>query len=150
MRGRPSKKPVIQSTDAVAGAPVMPRQLGKIAKKKWKAVVQLMTDASTITRLDVDLLAFYCEAYERQQIALKELGTNYILDGDKGKYQNPVLHVANKALDQMLKLSKLLGLDKMTAKELGVSGKPVEKKGIAVRDRTKGPPPPTKIAGKIG
>jgi len=125
--------------------------MGKVAKKKWAEVVALLTDAGTISRLDADMLAMYCEAFERRQAALAELGQNYILTGDGGHYQNPILHVANKALDQMVKLSKLLGLDKSTAAKIGGFTKTAEKRGIAARDRTKGPPPPDEqVAGTIG
>lgn len=151
MRGRPAKKvlphPNIDASSAIAGSPDCPRTLGKEAKKKWKQVVALMTDAGTLTRLDVDLLAMYCEAHARRIDALDQLGSNYILEGDKGTYQNPLLHVANKALDQMIKLSRHLGLDKLTAQKLGVDGRPAKVAGVQSRDRSKGPPPPNKNLG---
>lgn len=149
-KGRPSKvlsHPNIGASSAISGVPKCPRSLNKAAKKKWVEVVGLMTDAGTITRLDGDLLAAYCEAFARRQDALDQLGGEYVLDGDKGRYQNPVLHVANKALDQMIKLSHQLGLDKLTARKLGVDGKPATHAGIVTRDRTKDRPPPAEEVG---
>lgn len=149
--GRPRKvvleHPNKGASSLIAGAPTCPRDLDAAAKRKWKAVVKLMTDAGTITQLDVDLLAMYCEAFARRADALKQLGGEYVLHGEKGSYQNPMLHVANKAMDQMVKLSKQLGLDKLTARKLGVDGRPAKQQGVKARDRSKGPPPPLEAIG---
>lgn len=141
-RGRPPKllaHPNIAASSPVAGAPSCPKDLSAEAKRKWKSTVKLMTDAGLISRLDVDLLAMYCEAWARRQDAMRQLGGVYVLDGDKGKYQNPILHVANKAMDQMIRVSKLLGLDSLTRKKLGVSTKPATVQSAPVRDRFKTP-----------
>lgn len=147
-RGRPSKAskllqhPNAGAASAVAGIPSCPKGLGVLAKKKWRQITKLMHAAGTITLLDGDMLAQYCEAYERRETALQQLGTEYTIDGPKGRYMNPVLHVANKALDQMVRLSKLLGIDKLTARSLGVSTKQAGHQGVDVRDRSQGLPPP--------
>jgi P27 family predicted phage terminase small subunit len=94
-----------------------------------------------LTRLDGDLLAEYCETWARRQDALAQLGGEYVLHGDKGTYQNPLLHVANKALEQMLKMEVLLGLDKHSQDKFGVKGT-APKSGVKTRDRSQGPPPP--------
>ena len=101
-------------------------------------MVKLMADAGTLTRLDVDLLAMYCDAHERYIIAKDRLGDNYILSGEKADYHNPLLNVMNKATAQMMSLSRLMGIDKVTAKKLGVDGKPPVA-AIPVRDRNQAP-----------
>lgn len=151
MRGRPPKSLQFQRDNTpspIAGKPKCPKELGDIAKTKWRACIKLLDDAGLLTRLDGDLLAMYCEAFERRQKSLELLGDNYILQGPKGEYMNPMLHVANKALDQMAKMVKQLGLDKVSAKKLGVEHKAAKGIEVKVRDRMKGPPPP--MAGKIG
>ncbi len=149
MKGRPSKTlshPNIAASSAIAGEPKCPRELDAVAKKKWKEIVALLKDAGTVTRLDGDLLAMYCEAHSRRVSALKGLREEgAILQGDKGSYQNPILHVANKAMDQLMKLSRLLGLDKLTARQLGINGRPPTVKTVAVRDRNAVPKNAPKI-----
>ncbi len=152
MRGRPPKALQFERASAastIVGKPKCPSSLGPIAKKKWRACINLMDGAGLLTLLDGDLLALYCEAFEQRTKALEAMGDEYTVFGKSGPVQNPLIHVANKALAQMSSLSKRLGLDKVSAKKLGVEHKKASSIEVKVRDRSKGPPPPP-MAGKIG
>ncbi len=134
------------NSPTIAGAPKCPKELSKEAKKKWKEMIALLQDNGTLTRLDGDLLACYCEAHARRQRALMDVAKNGdVLGQGTSSFQNPALAIANKAMDQIMRLSKLLGIDKLTLTKLG-KGK-AGPRSIPARDRSKGPPPPSKKTG---
>jgi P27 family predicted phage terminase small subunit len=69
-------------------------------------------DAGLLTAIDRDALAAYCDAYARWVDAKGKVdGAGAILkSADGGYYQNPFLSVANKAMEQMLKIGSEFGM----------------------------------------
>ena len=81
-------------------------------KREWRRIVPLLIDLGLYTDLDYAALAMYCQAYGRWVQAERTLAKqDLILTGaEGGTYQNPMLHVANKAWEQMRKILAEFGL----------------------------------------
>lgn len=136
MRG-PKPKPVelrvLHGTAARAIAASVPkprRQLPRCpeflvgeAELCWKRTAKELYDAGLLTVIDKDALAMYCTAYARWRDAEKVVAqrglvvlTNVKKDDEGnviggGNYiQNPYLAIANKAMEQMLKLEAEFGM----------------------------------------
>lgn len=107
----------------LAGAPKCPRELSKVAKKKWKEIVRVLAPAGILTRADADTMLMYVVAYETYLEAdamLKKTGK--VLQGiNKGFYQSPFLAVRNRAAEDMRKLSTLIGLDPSSRSRLRIN-----------------------------
>ena len=127
---------------AFVGVPACPRDLDAVAKKKWRELVRLLSAMDLLTKADRDLMELYCVAYSRRQSAqamLTKFG-EILKSKQGGLYRSPYLDVVNHASKEMQKLARLLGLDPLTRKKLGVAN--TRKSTVAVRDRSIGPPPP--------
>ena len=103
--------------------PRCPEYLTGEAEDCWKRTAKELYDAGLLTVIDRDALAVYCTAFARwreaeAQVAKRGLVvvTNVKKDEDGnviggGNYiQNPWLAIANKALEQMLKLEESFGM----------------------------------------
>jgi P27 family predicted phage terminase small subunit len=114
--------------------PRCPEFLTGIAAECWKRTAKELYDAGLLTVIDRDALAMYCKAYQRwieaeEQVAKrgtvvvtnvkrtpveKDADGNVIGGGEiigGGNYiQNPYLAIANKAMEQMLKLEAEFGM----------------------------------------
>lgn len=130
----------------------MPRYISAdpVACAEWKEAVRLLRDRGTLAKADKNIIAAYVTSYSRWRAAEDELAKlplrGVLLRGPNGVYQNPLLHVATKALETFTKLGGLLGLDPATRHKMGImmiaGGN--EASGVSTRDRSKGPPPPGK------
>ncbi|MBO7963942.1 phage terminase small subunit P27 family, partial [Pseudomonas aeruginosa] len=81
------------------------------ARKEWKRVVPELDAAGLLVRVDRAALASYCQAWGRWVDAEEKLAVSGpVLKGDHGLYQNPYLHVANKAMEQLYKFLIEFGL----------------------------------------
>ena len=150
-RGRPSGNDLSRffaDSDArcgvstIGGAPQCPKELDEVGKKKWKELVNLLTAMDLITKADRDMMELYCNAYSRRHAAeamLRKFG-EILKSKQGGLYRSPYLDVSNHAAKEMQKLARSLGLDAMSRKKLGI--RTTRSPRIAVRDRSKGPPPP--------
>ena len=89
--------------------PDPPAHLDDTAAAKWR---ELAAAGGEINVGDLDLLTLYCVAWSRWKESegkVAELGT--IVRSPSGfPCQSPYLSVANKALEQVLKIGKRLGL----------------------------------------
>lgn len=103
--------------------PRCPEFLTGEAELCWKRTAKELYDAGLLTVIDRDALAMYCKAYQRwieaEEIVAKRglvVLTNVKKDDDGniiggGNYiQNPYLAIANKAMEQMLKLEAEFGM----------------------------------------
>lgn len=150
-RGRPSGPKLFTGDPASAGAtpapdeplPTCPTDLDAGAKKKWRELVKLLGETGMLRRVDRDVLAMYCTAFSRWREAEKFVAKlGHLIKGPNGGfYVNPSLAVANRAMEQMRKFGKLLGLDPASRKAIGIRP-PTKTGGVQARDRSKGPPPP--------
>lgn len=106
---------------AELGLPRVPAHLDDAAKKKWK---QLVADVHWFARVDGDAVAAYCVAWGRwidAEESLRKTGT-VLKSTEGGFYQNPYLHVANKAMEQLQKWGAVLGLNPSDRGRLQVGG----------------------------
>jgi P27 family predicted phage terminase small subunit len=91
-------------------APDPPEHLDATAADKWREVVA--SPDFTVTAGDADALTLYVTAWSRwreSEIKVMELGT--VIKSPSGyPCQSPYLSIANKALEQVLKVGKRLGL----------------------------------------
>jgi len=150
-RGRPSGPKLFTGDPATAGAaappveplPTCPSDLDAAAKKKWRELVKLLAETGMLRKVDRDVLALYCTAFSRWREAEKFVAKlGHLIKGPNGgSYINPSLAVANRAMEQMRRFGKLLGLDPASRKALGMKAA-TKVTGVQARDRSKGPPPP--------
>jgi P27 family predicted phage terminase small subunit len=74
-----------------------------------------------ITKADRDMMTLYCVAFSRWYGAEAKLKIGAILKGPNGGLlQSPYLFVADHAAKEMQKLSRMLGLDPVSRKKLGI------------------------------
>jgi P27 family predicted phage terminase small subunit len=99
-------------TGNLRGLMAPPPELSDVAKKEWVRVVRLLKEAGLIEQLDKTLLSAYCVAYTRWVDAenqIREYGS--LIKSPNGyPMPSPYLPIANKAMEQMLKIMGELGM----------------------------------------
>ena len=128
-------------------APYAPRHLSAEAKREWRRVAAVLARARVLTEADLAALAAYCQAWgrwvsaERKVAELGEVlqGARRAQRGEKrdddpecgpapgGFYQNPYLTVANKAMEQMVKIAAEFGMTPSSRTRVKTVGGPQEK-----------------------
>jgi P27 family predicted phage terminase small subunit len=152
-RGRPpgssrrsESSPAAGASSALVGAPTCPEELDEVGKTKWKELVKLLTAMEQITKADRDMMELYCAAYSRRYAAeamLKQFGP-ILKSKQGGVYRSPYLDVVIQASKEMQKLSRVLGLDAMSRKRLGIPS--IRVRGVAAPDSKELPLPTPKPA----
>ena len=125
LAGNPGHRPLNANEPAPPAperAPYAPRHLNDEAKKEWRRIVKLAMDVGLYTDVDYAALAMYCQAWGRWVEAERKVQEQgEILESDRGGlYQNPWLHVANKAWDQMRKVLAEFGFTPSSRSRLQV------------------------------
>ena len=115
LSGNPGKRPLggTPQPPVPEGTPYVPRHLCDEGKREWRRVVGVLLDLGLYTEVDRAALAMYCQAWGRWVEAERELDESggEVLKSDKGNfYQNPWLHVANRAWDQLRKAMVEFGM----------------------------------------
>jgi P27 family predicted phage terminase small subunit len=117
LAGNPGKRPLNEREPSVpvpSSSPYAPRHLCKEGQKEWRRVVGILIDAGLYSEVDRAALAMYCQAWGRWVEAEKRLGETggpILASAETGNlYQNPWLHVANKALGQIRQMIAEFGL----------------------------------------
>lgn len=92
--------------------PRPPAHLSDEEKSKWKLLVKELYPLGLVTTIDQDSLAFYCVLYVRWIKAEKMVrDKGEIIKTVSGNIiQNPYLSIANRALEQLNKLSAEFGM----------------------------------------
>jgi len=113
IEGEPNKRRInLNEPKPRPVAPSCPKHLAPAAKKEWKRISKDLERIGLLTTIDMAALAGYCQAWARwldAEVLLKEVGP--VLKSNNGMYyQNPVLAVANKAMEQMLKFLTEFGM----------------------------------------
>ena len=116
LKGNPSKRPMNKDepqSECVRADLPPPKHLGKLASECWIHMVKMLSEAQVITELDLHGLELYCAAYQNWrdgQQKVIELGS--IVKSPKSGYpvQSPYFAIANKAHEQMVKISAEFGL----------------------------------------
>lgn len=104
--------------------PYAPRFLNDDGKKEWRRVVGILMDLGLYTELDRTALAMYCQVYGRWVRMERELADEalVLVGTEGGLYQNPKLHVANKAWEQQRKILAEFGLTPSSRSRLELKG----------------------------
>jgi len=125
LAGNPGKRPLSEEPQPSVPehTPYVPRHLNEEGKREWRRIVNVLLDLGLYTVLDRAALAMYCQVWGRWLEAERKLAKEgLILKSDKGNlYQNPWLHVANKAWEQMRKVLAEFGLTPSSRVRLSVS-----------------------------
>lgn len=106
-------------------APTCPDHLSAIAKQEWDRVTPILVDMGTITLADRSVLAAYCNAYSRwveATIQMRQEGLTVITKSDN-HIQNPLLGIANRAEEVMVKHAKELALTPYARSKLQIAPK---------------------------
>lgn len=93
--------------------PPVPDHLDEEGAKIWRTLGPRLLRAGLLTEVDVYVLGMFCAAASRwidAERKLKKLGPVLVSHETGNLYQNPYLHVANRAWEQMRKLLGELGL----------------------------------------
>ncbi len=113
LAGNPGKRPINPDEPQPASSARPPDFLGNTARAEWDRISREMELLGMITGIDQAILAAYCQAYGRWADAENRLDTI-----DKTLYRtaggnvqtSPLLWVANRAMEQMIRAAAELGL----------------------------------------
>ena len=104
-----------------------PAHLNDMARTEWSRVVPLLSEAGLADTLDRAAIAAYCVAWARWCECEQAITDSGLLIEDEGRASvSPLLTVADKALDQVTKLSEQIGLTtsgrtRLTGRKVGGS-----------------------------
>lgn len=92
--------------------PSPPKNLSPVAKTEWKRLAKELHRLGLLTIVDMTMLETYCIVYARWVDAeehVRSEGIVVLSPLKKVPMQNPYLSIANRAMEQMLKLSHEFG-----------------------------------------
>jgi len=113
LQGNPGHRPIANDTpDPPAKIPSIPKHLDKIARKEWKNITQELDASGLLSNIDKAVLAEYCVAWSRWVQAEEQIKkTGYLMKTTNGNIiTNPILWVANKAMEQVYKYATEFGM----------------------------------------
>lgn len=128
LAGNPGKRPLNKTGpefDVPGRMLSAPDYLGETAAGVWRDLGKMLLDAGLFTTVDKYALAMFCAAAGRWMEAERELKTSTLIlysDETGNPYQNPILHVANRAWDQMRQMFGEFGLTPAERSRLSVGG----------------------------
>jgi len=112
-RGNPGKRPLNTKEPAFRVRLLRaPAYFSEEAKAQWYKIGRMLVRGGILTEADGTLLEAFCVVYARWVDSEKQvlrLGT-VVKSGDGDLMRNPYLMVANRALDQLIKMMGDLGL----------------------------------------
>ena len=114
--GNPGKRPLNGAEpqpSVPATPPYAPRFLSEEGKREWRRLARLLLDTGLYTEFDYMALAMLCQVWCRwKQMEQKVMAAGEVLVSKEtgNLYQNPYLHVANRAWEQMRKMLAEFGL----------------------------------------
>jgi P27 family predicted phage terminase small subunit len=128
LAGNPGKRPLNDAEPQFpvpSRTPSPPDHLGNRAQEVWRELGKMLLDAGLFTQVDQYALGMFCAAAGRWMEAetlLQEAGPVLISDETGNLYQNPYLHVANRAWGQMRQMFGEFGLSPAERARLKVPG----------------------------
>lgn len=111
--GNPGHRPLNEKEpEAPKRAPKCPDWLDAEAKQEWKRFTRNLAEMRILSEADGPAIAAYCQAWSRWVAAEKEIiRVGPLVKGTKGVIvTNPLIHVANKAREHMVKLLVEFGM----------------------------------------
>ena len=120
--------PAQMKPDPFQNIPMPPVYLGEIAQAEWLNIVTNYAKLGMLSSLDASMIAAYCAEIERYIEVNNELKTQSKTvkvknaDGSvKGTTANPLIKIANEALDRALTIAVELGLTPASRTKISVS-----------------------------
>ena len=113
LKGNPGKRRMASPVQAVGcERPTCPRHLDKTARAEWRRMAKSLSSLGLLAATDRAALAAYCLAYSRWVAAEKEIanGRLVLTTSNGNSVQNPFLAIANKSMEQMVKLLSEFGM----------------------------------------
>jgi len=115
--------------------PSAPTHLSQLAKIEWRRVIKILSQNGLITQIDRAALAGYCANYARWCELEKEInrsGMEWVITTGKGNLvQNPIIGMANKSMELMLKFAAEFGMTP-SARSRVTAGEPLDRDDLAV------------------
>ncbi len=116
VRGNPGHRPLPEDEPEITAPselPEPPEHLDVEACREWVRTGTLLLNSGLLTELDTGALALYCTAYSRWVDAeerIRKHGPIVESPGTGYPSQSPYLQIANKAMEQMLKIQAEFGM----------------------------------------
>lgn len=132
LEGNPGKRPLNgQEPHAPVRVPSCPAVLGSEARKEYRRAAKLLVQMGVVTEADRAALAAYAMAYGRWVEAERNVAENGMIQktSNGNLIQNPYLSVANRALEQMVKIAAEFGMTPAARSKLHVE--PHEEESLA-------------------
>jgi P27 family predicted phage terminase small subunit len=120
---KPTALKILQGTDRAdrrnknepkppVSAPNPPEHLSEYAKEEWDNITKILLPLGLLTELDKAALSGYCQAYGRWRLAEEQLNKeSLVIETQSGNViQNPLVGIANKAMEHMRKFICIFGL----------------------------------------
>lgn len=122
--------------------PKKPTWLGKAASKKWDDLVPLLERMQILTIADADIIAAYCQSWQRWREADADLEKNgFTLPSASGSPKaNPAISVRREMMIRIQALGDRLGLNPEARKSLNVAAI-FKRTSAAARPTRKDPEP---------
>jgi len=132
LEGNPSKRPLKDSEPNPASTiPTCPMFIKGAARREWTRITKELYVLGLLTKIDRSALAGYCQAYGRWYEAEQQINDLGKLSKGKLKFlykttngnlvMNPLLSVANKAMEQMHKFLVEFGMTPASRTRISVS-----------------------------
>lgn len=132
LEGEPNKDRInLNEPKPRLGRPGCPTHLSDAAKYEWYRIVPELEALGLLTQIDRAALAGYCQAYGRWVMAERKLSELSSMSADKMAYLykttkgdlviNPLLSVANKAMEQMHKFLVEFGMTPSSRSRISIA-----------------------------
>ena len=125
--GNPGNRPLNESEPVIVtpDLPEPPEHLSKIAKEEWNLVAPALYNCGVLSIIDRAALGAYCQAYGRWVMAETELAkVEMVRETSKGTLvQSPLVGIANKAANDMVKFAAEFGMTPSSRTRLSVDKK---------------------------
>lgn len=130
--GKAAAKRDPDEPDPLPIEPAMPKFLHAYAQEEWREIVPQLRLMGVIGLADKAVVAAYCQAFGQWRLALEKLAL-MVQDGDAtagmliktsngNVIQNPMLSVANKAREAMVRAAAELGLTPAARAQISTGG----------------------------
>lgn len=137
LEGEPNKDRInLREPKPKLGRPTCPAHLSGAARYEWRRIVPELEALGLLTQIDRAALAAYCQAYGRWVIAERKLSQLSSMSADKMAYLykttngnliiNPLLSVANKAMEHMHKFLVEFGMTPSSRSRITVAATDTE------------------------
>ena len=118
------------------GCAVKPDWLQGVASDKWDEIVPLLEAMRVLAATDSDILALYCRTFARYQEALAQTSALFVTTETGRIVKHPCVSITEKALEQMLRCGRELGLTPAARTSLSTDGPQKARKPAGPKDTT--------------